>query len=169
MFLESTGLGRKVIKFARNDAVFTQGDPAKNVIVHSGGRCEVTVVNEPGREAVGSILGPGDFFGGRPPGGSVHSHSDRVRAHDRAEDWGKKDDSGASRRTRFFRPLHRLHVDSKRSSRRRPHRPALQFQRETNGADLAHAGALWIVRRSSQDASGLRLIRRVSQIEQIYR
>jgi CRP-like cAMP-binding protein len=32
LFLESNGLGRKIAKFRRKEAVFLQGDPAKNVI-----------------------------------------------------------------------------------------------------------------------------------------
>jgi CRP/FNR family cyclic AMP-dependent transcriptional regulator len=62
-FLDSTGLGRKVAKFARKETVFAQGDPAKNVMYIQDGGVKLTVVNEVGREAVVSILGPGDFFG----------------------------------------------------------------------------------------------------------
>jgi CRP-like cAMP-binding protein len=43
--------------------VFAQGDPAKNVMYIQGGGVRLTVVNEPGKEAVVAILGPGDFFG----------------------------------------------------------------------------------------------------------
>jgi CRP-like cAMP-binding protein len=63
LFLDSTGLGRKVCEFARNDTIFAQGDPAKNVMYIREGGVKLTVVNEPGREAVVAILGPGDFFG----------------------------------------------------------------------------------------------------------
>jgi CRP/FNR family cyclic AMP-dependent transcriptional regulator len=63
LFLDSTGLGRKVGKFAGKETVFAQGDPAKNVMYIQEGSVKLTVVNEPGREAVVAILGPGDFFG----------------------------------------------------------------------------------------------------------
>src|SRR5580704_9889293 len=63
LFLDSTGLGRKVCEFARNDTIFAQGDPAKNVMYIREGGVKLSVVNEPGREAVVAILGPGDFFG----------------------------------------------------------------------------------------------------------
>ena len=63
LFLDSTGLGRKVANFEKKEAVFTQGDTAKNVMYIQEGGVKLTVVNETGREAVVAILGPGDFFG----------------------------------------------------------------------------------------------------------
>jgi CRP/FNR family transcriptional regulator, cyclic AMP receptor protein len=62
-FLDSAGLGRKVVTFRRKETVFSQGDPTKNVIYIQEGGVKITVVNEVGREAVVAILGPGDFFG----------------------------------------------------------------------------------------------------------
>ena len=63
LFLDSTGLGRKVGKFRGKETVFAQGDPAKNVMYVQEGGVKLTVVNETGKEAVVAILGPGDFFG----------------------------------------------------------------------------------------------------------
>ena len=63
VFLESAGLGRKVSKFQEKETLFTQGDPAKNVLYIQDGGVKLTVVNEAGKEAVVSILGPGDFLG----------------------------------------------------------------------------------------------------------
>jgi len=63
LFLDSTGLGRKVGKFQRKETVFAQGDPAKNVMYIQEGGVKLTVVNDAGKEAVVAILGPGDFFG----------------------------------------------------------------------------------------------------------
>src|SRR5277367_550025 len=63
LFLDSTGLGRKVAKFLRKEIVFAQGDTAKDVMYIQEGGVRLTVVNETGREAVVAILGPGDFFG----------------------------------------------------------------------------------------------------------
>jgi CRP/FNR family transcriptional regulator, cyclic AMP receptor protein len=62
-FLDSTGLGRKVVEFGRKEAISSQGEPAKNVIYIQDGGVKLTVVNASGREAVVAILGPGDFFG----------------------------------------------------------------------------------------------------------
>jgi CRP/FNR family cyclic AMP-dependent transcriptional regulator len=63
LFLDSAGLGRKLAKFAANETVFAQGDPAKNVIYIQEGGVKLTVVNETGKEAVVAILKPGDFVG----------------------------------------------------------------------------------------------------------
>jgi CRP/FNR family transcriptional regulator, cyclic AMP receptor protein len=63
LFLDSAGLGRNVKKFRGKETVFAQGDPATNVMYIQEGGVRLTVVNEPGKEAVVAILGPGDFFG----------------------------------------------------------------------------------------------------------
>jgi CRP-like cAMP-binding protein len=63
LFLDSAGLGRKVVKFRGEETVFAQGDPANNVMYIQEGGVKLTVVNETGKEAVVAILGPGDFFG----------------------------------------------------------------------------------------------------------
>ena len=63
LFLDSTGLGRKVAKFLAKETVFAQGDTAKKVMYIQEGGVRLTVVNETGREAVVAVLGPGDFFG----------------------------------------------------------------------------------------------------------
>ena len=65
LFLESNGLGRRIIKFRGNETVFAQGNPAKHVIYIQEGGVKLTVVNRTGKEAVVEILGPGDFFGVR--------------------------------------------------------------------------------------------------------
>jgi CRP/FNR family transcriptional regulator, cyclic AMP receptor protein len=63
LFLDSTGLGRKVVKFGAKETVFAQGDAARYVIYIQEGSVKLSVVNEVGKEAVVAILGPGDFFG----------------------------------------------------------------------------------------------------------
>jgi CRP/FNR family cyclic AMP-dependent transcriptional regulator len=63
LFLDSAGLGRKLKKFRGKETVFAQGDPAKNVMYIQEGGVKLTVINEPGKEAVVAILGSGDFFG----------------------------------------------------------------------------------------------------------
>ena len=62
-FLDSAGLGRDVCKFRRKETVFSQGDSAKNVMYIQEGGVKLTVVHETGKEAVLSMLGPGDFLG----------------------------------------------------------------------------------------------------------
>jgi CRP-like cAMP-binding protein len=62
-FLDSAGVARKVVVFKRKETVFSQGDPAKNVLYIQQGGVRLSVVNETGKEAVVGVLGPGDFFG----------------------------------------------------------------------------------------------------------
>jgi CRP/FNR family cyclic AMP-dependent transcriptional regulator len=62
-FLDSAGLARKVVEFRKKAAIFSQGDPAKNVLYIQKGSVRLSVINEAGKEAVVAILGPGDFFG----------------------------------------------------------------------------------------------------------
>jgi CRP/FNR family transcriptional regulator, cyclic AMP receptor protein len=63
LFLDSAGLGRKVSKFRAKETLFAQGDAAMHVLYIQEGGVKLTVVNESGKEAVVSILGPGDFLG----------------------------------------------------------------------------------------------------------
>jgi CRP/FNR family cyclic AMP-dependent transcriptional regulator len=62
-FLDSAGVARKVTEFKKKQTVFSQGDPARNVLYIQKGGVRLSVVNETGKEAVVAILGPGDFFG----------------------------------------------------------------------------------------------------------
>jgi CRP/FNR family transcriptional regulator, cyclic AMP receptor protein len=62
LFLDSAGLGRTVAKFETKETVFSQGEPARNVMYLQEGGVKLTVVNEVGKEAVVAILGPNDFF-----------------------------------------------------------------------------------------------------------
>jgi CRP-like cAMP-binding protein len=62
-FLDSAGLARKVAEFRKKETIFTQGDPAKDVLYLQKGGVRLSVVNEAGKEAVVAVLGPGDFFG----------------------------------------------------------------------------------------------------------
>ena len=62
-FLDSAGIARKVTEFKKREAIFSQGDPARNVLYMQKGAVRLSVVNETGKEAVVAVLGPGDFFG----------------------------------------------------------------------------------------------------------
>jgi CRP/FNR family transcriptional regulator, cyclic AMP receptor protein len=62
-FLDSAGVARKVVEYRRSQKVYSQGDPATNVIYIQKGGVKLSIVNEVGKEAVVAILGPGDFFG----------------------------------------------------------------------------------------------------------
>jgi CRP/FNR family cyclic AMP-dependent transcriptional regulator len=62
-FLDTAGVARKVEEFGKKETIFSQGDPAKNVLYIQKGGVRLSVVNETGKEAVVAVLGPGDFFG----------------------------------------------------------------------------------------------------------
>src|ERR1700720_348066 len=62
-FLDSVGVARKVRQFKRADTIFSQGSPADSVMYVQEGAVKITAVSEAGKEAIITILGPGDFFG----------------------------------------------------------------------------------------------------------
>jgi CRP/FNR family transcriptional regulator, cyclic AMP receptor protein len=62
-FLDSAGVARKVGEYRKSQKIYSQGDPATSVMYVQKGGVKLSVVNEVGKEAVLTILGPGDFFG----------------------------------------------------------------------------------------------------------
>ena len=62
-FLDSAGLARRVVEYRRSEKIYSQGEPANNVLYIQKGGIKLSVVNEVGKEAVVAMLGPGDFFG----------------------------------------------------------------------------------------------------------
>ena len=62
-FLDSAGFARTAVEFKKKEAIFSQGDPAKDVLYIQNGGVRLSTVNETGKEAVVGVLGPGDFFG----------------------------------------------------------------------------------------------------------
>ena len=62
-FLDSAGLSKTVSEYARNETIFTQGDPCDHVMYIQNGGVKLSVLSKTGREAVVAMLGPGDFFG----------------------------------------------------------------------------------------------------------
>ncbi len=62
-FLDSAGVGRRIVEYRRADVIFTQGDPCDSVLYIQKGRVKISVLSKTGREAVLAMLGPGDFFG----------------------------------------------------------------------------------------------------------
>ena len=63
VFLESAGLGKRVVSYARKQVVFSQGDPCDSVMYLRNGGIQVSVLSHTGKEAVVAMLGPGDFLG----------------------------------------------------------------------------------------------------------
>jgi CRP-like cAMP-binding protein len=62
-FLDSAGLKRRIVKYPPRGQVFSQGDPATDVLYIQDGAVRLSVLSKTGREAVIAMLGRGDFFG----------------------------------------------------------------------------------------------------------
>ena len=62
-FLDSAGVARRVVKYARSAVIFSQGDVATHVFYIQKGSVKLAVLSKTGKEAVVGILGQGDFFG----------------------------------------------------------------------------------------------------------
>jgi CRP/FNR family transcriptional regulator, cyclic AMP receptor protein len=62
-FLASAGVARRIVEYRKSQKIYSQGEPAKNVLYIQEGGIKLSVVNEVGKEAVVAMLGPGDFFG----------------------------------------------------------------------------------------------------------
>jgi CRP/FNR family cyclic AMP-dependent transcriptional regulator len=62
-FLDSAGLAKRVVQYARGDVIFSQGGLCKHVLYIQTGGVKLSVLSKAGREAVVAMLGPGDFFG----------------------------------------------------------------------------------------------------------
>ena len=63
LFLAKIGNGHGVVKYRKDQVVFSQGDPADAVFYVQKGKVKLTVVSEQGKEAVIAILSADDFFG----------------------------------------------------------------------------------------------------------
>jgi CRP/FNR family cyclic AMP-dependent transcriptional regulator len=62
-FLESAGVSRRIIRFARGAVVFAQGAAATSVFYIQDGGVKLSVLSSAGKEAVVAMLGAGDFVG----------------------------------------------------------------------------------------------------------
>jgi CRP-like cAMP-binding protein len=62
-YLKGSGVGRKIVRFQKGQALFSQGDPADCVLYLRGGKVKISVVSPTGKEATIRLIGAGDFFG----------------------------------------------------------------------------------------------------------
>ena len=62
LFKSANG-GATIVKFDKEQFIFTQGDPADSIFYIQDGKVKVTVLSEQGKEAIIAILSPGDFCG----------------------------------------------------------------------------------------------------------
>ena len=63
VFLATANGGRTLIKYRKNEIVFSQGSPADSVFFIQKGKVKVTVVSAQGKEAVVAIFGDNEFCG----------------------------------------------------------------------------------------------------------
>ena len=62
-FLDSAGVSRRIVRFARASVVFAQGAQAQSVFYIQEGGVKLSVLSRRGKEAIVGMLAPGDFFG----------------------------------------------------------------------------------------------------------
>src|SRR5688500_6502897 len=62
-FLGSAGLAKTIVRYARDEVIFAQGDSCQHVLYVQSGGVKLSVLSKTGKEAVVAMLGPGDFFG----------------------------------------------------------------------------------------------------------
>jgi CRP/FNR family cyclic AMP-dependent transcriptional regulator len=62
-FLSCAGTSRRITKFKRGQVIFSQDDLCDDVLYIQSGNAKLTIVNPQGKEAVLTIVGPGDFLG----------------------------------------------------------------------------------------------------------
>jgi CRP/FNR family cyclic AMP-dependent transcriptional regulator len=63
VFLDSAGVSRKISKYDPPAVIFSQGDPATEVMYIKQGTIKLAVLSRSGKEAVVAVLQPGDFLG----------------------------------------------------------------------------------------------------------
>jgi CRP/FNR family transcriptional regulator, cyclic AMP receptor protein len=62
-FLNTPGIGRKIVHVKTKQTFFSQGNPADSVFYLQHGRARLTVVSSAGKEATITLLSAGDFVG----------------------------------------------------------------------------------------------------------
>ena len=62
-FLDSAGVARRIVEYRKSQKIYSQGEPATNILYIQHGGIKLSVVNEVGKEAIVAILPSGDFFG----------------------------------------------------------------------------------------------------------
>jgi CRP/FNR family cyclic AMP-dependent transcriptional regulator len=62
-FLHSAGVARTIVEYEKKEALFSQGDPSKNIMFIQKGEVKISVVSKAGKEAVVGMMGHGDFIG----------------------------------------------------------------------------------------------------------
>ena len=61
--LESAGLDKRVVRYARGGVIFSQGDACDSVMYLREGEIRLSVLSHTGKEAIVATLGAGNFLG----------------------------------------------------------------------------------------------------------
>jgi CRP-like cAMP-binding protein len=70
--LAEAGRGRSIVRYRKNQTIFSQGDLSDAVFYVQKGKLKVTVVSARGKEAVAAILDADEFFGEACMAGQTH-------------------------------------------------------------------------------------------------
>ena len=62
-FLASAGLSKTIVRYARDETIYAQGEACAHVLYVQSGSVKLSVLSKRGKEAVIAMIGPGDFFG----------------------------------------------------------------------------------------------------------
>lgn len=62
-FLDSAGVARTIAKHPKASIIYTQGEPAAQVMYIQNGSVKISVLSKAGKEAIIAVLTAGDFFG----------------------------------------------------------------------------------------------------------
>jgi len=62
-FLDSAGLSRTIAKYSKSAVIYSQGDPATEVMYLQQGSVKISVLSKTGKEAIVAMLSRGEFFG----------------------------------------------------------------------------------------------------------
>jgi len=62
-FLDSAGLSRTIAKYSKSAVIFSQGDPATDVMYVQQGSVKISVISKTGKEAIVAMLSRSEFFG----------------------------------------------------------------------------------------------------------
>jgi CRP/FNR family transcriptional regulator, cyclic AMP receptor protein len=81
-FLAKVGAGKSILKFSKDQIVFSQGDAANAVFYIQKGKIKLTVLSNQGKEAVVGIMEAGQFFGE----GCLNGHPLRIATTAAMED-----------------------------------------------------------------------------------
>jgi CRP/FNR family cyclic AMP-dependent transcriptional regulator len=62
-FLDFAGLSRTIAKYSKSAVIYSQGDPATEVMYLQQGSVKISVLSKTGKEAIVAMLSRGEFFG----------------------------------------------------------------------------------------------------------